>query len=138
MLAELFQGSTKHHGVTELTGHTREDGKAEARSYTVAGAPTEEAWKQHLSGGKQSLGAIPLMDDGRNVRFAALDIDVYRNVDFTSIEQKLRAKSIPGVITKSKSGGVHVWFFFSKPSNAKTIIAKLSQIDKKLVFICIE
>lgn len=127
-LAELFQGSKANHGTTNLTGHVKDNGKQEARSFTVAGEPSPEDWERHVSGGWPSLGAIPLMDDGRSIRFAALDIDVYRDMDFVAIEKKLAAKSIPGLITKSKSGGVHIWFFFAKPVTAKPVIAKLSQI----------
>lgn len=131
-LAELFEGSHRNFGTTEPTGHTKENGKMEARSFTRPGRPSDHDWERHVAGGWPSLGIIPLMDDGRSIRFAALDIDVYRDMDFDAIENKLKAKSIPGVLTKSKSGGAHVWFFFSKPTSAKPVIAKLSQIASYL------
>lgn len=134
LLAELFEGSTANHGVSDLTGRIKENGKQEARSYTKPGKPSEDDWERHVSGAWPSIGIIPLMDDGRSIRFAALDIDIYRDVDFNSVEQKLKEKSIPGLITKSKSGGMHIWFFFSKPTYAKPVIAKLSQIAAFLGF----
>jgi hypothetical protein len=127
-LSDLFIGSNANHGVTELTGVVKESGKHEARSFTIAGKPSDEEWDIHFNGGWPSIGIIPLMDDGRSIQFAALDIDVYQENDFAAIEKKMAAKSIPGILTKSKSGGVHVWFFFAKQVFAKPIIAKLAQI----------
>jgi len=95
---------------------------------------TIEKYREHLNGG-DGLAVSPLMnvmdETGdvikRNVcYFAALDIDVVAN--FTFLVQKLYKHGFQFVATISKSGGLHVNFFFNEAEPADKVIATLSRI----------
>jgi hypothetical protein len=124
----LFSGSARAHGCYTL-GPVPEPGtKAPGRASTKKEPVTELLWQQHLEG-KIGLGIIPIRDDG-TVRFAAIDIDVYKDFDLSALEVK--AKDYPVVVCRSKSGGAHLYMFGSEPLSASLVIAKLTLLARKL------
>jgi AAA domain/TOTE conflict system, Archaeo-Eukaryotic Primase domain len=80
---------------------------------------TSDAWDSHLSG-DTGLLVIPSRKDGR-CRFAAIDLDGKNYLSTASdlVEKidrlKLRHRC---PVTRSKSGGQHVWFLFDEPVDA--------------------
>lgn len=121
--SELFQSYTKAHGRFRVTGQD-ERGKAKGIARTVAGALTPEDWVSHLSGKGEGIGCISLLDDNVNLYWAAIDIDRYP-MDYASLERD--CANLPLTMTKSKSGGAHLWVFFKEPVSARLATAKLGE-----------
>lgn len=115
---ELFSGYEYAYGQYRLTGETRErDGKAEGKAVTVSGATPDEAWQNHLTG-KVGLGIIPLKANN-TLSFMAIDIDKYNEVRDAKGVEFCRALAeklpVPFVPCRSKSGGLHLYFFAEEP-----------------------
>jgi hypothetical protein len=90
---------------------------------------TKELYQNHLNGG-DGLAIAPLTDtaDARNVCFyAAIDIDVY-GVNFTWLVRRLYDAGFKFAAFLSKSGGLHIYFFFQDPESADKVIAALNKI----------
>ena len=71
----LFPAHSQAHGTFEITGVDAQTGKKKGTAKTIRGPAPISAWDQHLAGGPKGLGAIPLLDDGESVQWAAIDID---------------------------------------------------------------
>ena len=126
---DLFTCNKEVYGQTTLTGKTRDrDGKADSRSFLVKSELTTDVWEQHLKGEK-IIGCTPLINEDQ-VRWGALDVDVYQ--ESNTIEDILKHVSnhnLPFVVCRSKSGGAHVYLFFSEPVNAAAVIDKLKSFS---------
>jgi hypothetical protein len=92
-------------------------------------------YRDHLNG-KDGLAISPLtnVEDGdgnvvkRNVcYFAAIDIDVY-DANFTWLVRRLYQFGFQFIAVLSKSGGVHLYFFFKEAEPADKVIETLSRI----------
>lgn len=122
---DLFVCNSDVYGQTLLTGKTRDrDGKTDSKSFLVKSQLTPAIWEQHLKGEKL-IGCTPLINEDK-VKWGALDIDVYQNSN--TIEDILKAvdkHKLPFVVCRSKSGGAHVYMFFSEEIPAISVIDKL-------------
>src|SRR5580700_9148604 len=107
--AELFAGLTSRYFTYRLDGTTRENGKRDGRGDAIQEPITADVWREHLTGG-QSLGVIPLMDDGQSVVFGVIDVDVYGD-GLPAQFEKVVTSNLPLVPCRSKSGGLHVYLF---------------------------
>jgi hypothetical protein len=96
---------------------------------------TIDHYRDHLNG-KDGLAVSPLTNvlgaDGNVVKrnvcyFAAIDIDVY-DVNFTSLVQRLYQAGFQFIAALSKSGGLHLYFFFRDAEPADKVIETLSRI----------
>jgi hypothetical protein len=90
---------------------------------------TKDLYKEHLNGGN-GLAIAPLTDtqDARNVCFyAVIDIDTY-GVDFTWLVCRLYQVGFKFAAFLSKSGGLHIYFFFCKAEPGEKVIATLKRI----------
>lgn len=123
---ELFPSYTKAFGRFLVGDTPKSNGKLDAARppRTVRGSPTHEDWQNHLNGAGEGLGLIPLLDDNKNVQWGAIDVDVY-NLDHASLERDI--ENLPLVLTKSKSGGGHLWVFLSEPVPATLVVNKLNE-----------
>lgn len=126
--SELFQGYSKTWGLYSIKKSKRASGKIEGEARTVHGTIAAGDYRRHLSGENPGIGIIPLLDDNQSVRWGAIDIDVYSGINHAEYEKRLINAKIPSIITKSKSGGVHIWFFFREKIPAKLVQIKLTQI----------
>jgi len=102
---QLYRGYELRHGQYTIT---REElsGKLSGRADTVDKAPSLQDYKDHLDG-KKGIGIIPLTN--KNLAyFAAIDIDNY-SMDVNDLVWRVR--KLPVFVTRSKSGGAHVWLF---------------------------
>lgn len=124
----LFLGFEKGKGVYVTKGKSA-SGKIQGDARTITEAATVADWKLHLEG-RQGLGIVPIRQDD-TCRFAALDIDDY-TLDLKEIEERTRA--FPFVMTRSKSGGVHLWLFFSEPVEATLVHQRLTEWSSILGF----
>ena len=90
---------------------------------------TKESYREHLNGG-DGLAVAPITntDAARNVCFyAAIDIDVYET-NFTQLVNRLYTAGFKFAAFLSKSGGLHIYFFFADPEPADKAISALKKI----------
>lgn len=131
----LFRGRDDAHGEYEsLEGREpTERGKIVSKARSLRAPVTKELFQKHLTG-QDRLGIIPVMSDGR-CWWSCIDIDFYKlsggkKLDYAALAKAVRGTNI--VITKSKSGGAHLWQFFEEPilgteaaKFAKALVEKL-------------
>lgn len=131
-LTNLFKSNDKVHISVSYTGKRRlKDNKVEGiYTYEKRTAGTDE-WMKHLSGEK-GLGLVPITHQ-QNCYWGAIDIDDY-NINYGALLQKFYSNSLPFVVCKSKSGGVHCYIFFSDPIPAARLRKFMSYVSKEIGF----
>jgi len=132
LMMELFRGSDVAHGRSEMTNKVSPKGKHEARCWAEKRAVTEKDWEQHLAG-VVGVG-IPPLDSNNQVRWGAIDVDVYAGLSIEALNQKIQQSKLPLVICRSKSGGPHILLFMTEPVDAAEMIEKLESIAAYLGF----
>lgn len=123
-----FEGHSAAHGQTQIS-EERRAGKQKATSRIVKKPLTLQLIESHLEG-KWGVGAIPINEDNK-CKFGALDIDQYP-LDLPALDKKIRDAKIPAIVCRSKSGGAHVFFFFSEWISAGEFRDKASEIASYL------
>jgi hypothetical protein len=91
---------------------------------------TKELYRQHLNGG-DGLAISPITDteDEENVcYYAVIDIDVYGGVNFTWLVSRLYRAGFNFAPFLSKSGGLHIYFFFNDAEPAGEAVKALEKI----------
>ena len=83
----LFSGYSQAHGTFEINETDPQTGKKKGNARTIRRGATLQEWEEHLAGGPKGLGAIPLLDDGVSVTWAAIDIDDTQ-IDHTMLDAK--------------------------------------------------
>lgn len=91
-------------------------GKIPGRAVTDRSPVDPARWKRHLEGKStlDSLGMVPINPDNNSVMWAAWDLDVYKDINHAAIAELLEKRGIPAVVCRSKSGGAHVFLFFTE------------------------
>jgi len=130
-LQKLFVGLDRAHG-TYAIDETIEGEKVSGEAKTIATPPTLEMWQQHLDG-IRSLGIIPICDDG-TVMWAALDIDSYGANVCATMNQFIKEHGLPFIVVRSKSGGAHVYVFFTEKIKASEVVKKLKAFAQAMGF----
>jgi hypothetical protein len=126
---KLFKSSEKGYGVSRISDKVDEKGKRITNSWTKRGKATDDVWENHLNGTGNTLGGIPIMADNQ-VQWAAIDIDIYgENISITNILEQI--SDTPFVLCRSKSGGAHLYVFFTEPVPAGIIIEKMESFRAK-------
>lgn len=126
----LFRGLERAYGTYQLDGSTKYDGKkVGGKALTVRRPVTLQLWEDHLAG-KQGLGIIPIRDDN-HCFFGLIDIDQYP-LDLSDLARKIHALNLPILPTRSKSGGVHGYVFFSESVPATLLVPKLKDFAAAL------
>lgn len=90
-------------------------GKAE----TFPGPIPAELWVRHLSGDSIGVGIIPLRSDDTCL-WGAVDIDDY-SIDSDKLVEDIRKANIPFIPCRTKSGGIHLYVFFTDPEPAELV-----------------
>jgi hypothetical protein len=132
----IFRGNPSFY-VKHQAPFTEQEGKLKAKWVCFAVdrktkeflPVTKELYREHLNGG-DGLAIAPLTDvaDKRNVCFyAAIDIDVY-DVNYKWLVHRLYEVGFKFAAFLSKSGGLHIYFFFSKPEPGDNVIEALHKI----------
>jgi hypothetical protein len=132
----IFRGNESFY-VKHQAPFTEHEGKLKAKWFGFAKdrktkeflPVTKEAYREHLNGG-DGLAIAPLMDvkDKRNVCFyAAIDIDVY-DVNYKWLVRRLYDLGFKFAAFLSKSGGLHIYFFFMEPEPGDRVIQALAKI----------
>lgn len=141
--AARFNGNKTSYGTYQLYDyHPGSDEKRSGKALTVQEEPKLLNYQLHLEG-KVGLGIVPIRGDDTCL-WGAIDIDEYGS-DFNgrdvalSVYRDLHDKvNIPCVVTFSKSGGLHIWFFFSRPVFAGVVQKKLVDIASAIGFPGVE
>lgn len=128
-MLDLFTGYAGAHGiyyVHDEHGNVIKDarGKVKGKAVTEKGPLTVDDWLRHMRGVEPGVGSIPLLINNA-VRWAAIDVDIYRDLDFDQIEKNIG--DLPLVPCKSKSGGVHLYLFLKEPVEATLVLEKMSE-----------
>jgi hypothetical protein len=129
----LFQGSEHSHGTYATTMVPGPGVKVEMRQVSMVPGPATPAdWENHLDGTKP-LGVAPIRTDNTIV-WAAVDIDRRpdRPVDHYELAQILENADIQALVCRTKSGGAHVYVFFSEPIPAEAVTPRMNQLAKFL------
>ena len=119
-------------GRTTITDQKKGE-KVMANVTTENRPPNDHDWEEHFSG-KIGLGLSPLLESG-SCRWAALDIDVY---PFDIVEFSKKFSHLPVHFCRTKSGGLHIYFFFKKNVKAKDVQNLLQEVAWLLGFMDIE
>lgn len=130
--SKVFSGHTEYYGSSIPTGKV-EDGKLKMDCVTKTvskGAKqlSVEMYREHLDG-KVGLGIAPIKLDN-SCSFGVIDIDDY-SLDKKQFATIIGDYNLPFHLFRSKSGGLHVYVFFSDEVNAK----KLRDIMKRFLIL---
>ena len=125
----LFMGNERAHGVFNVKAERERDGKKQGTATVIKEPTTVEHWVAHLNG-ENGLGIVPIKDTQSCV-WGAIDVDVY-SVDHKYLCSKLKKAGLPGVVCRSKSGGAHLYFFFTEDVSAEDLQPKLAEIAAML------
>jgi len=128
-LHNLYQGNARAHGVFNITKDRDRDGKKQGFARVIQEPTLVGHWESHISG-DNGLGIIPIKDNN-HCHWGAIDIDSY-NIDHKALVAKLEKHKFPAVVCRSKSGGAHVYFFFSEEIPAIDLHPKLIEISSVL------
>lgn len=121
----LLAGSNIAHGTFNVQGDRQRDGKKQGQARILREPPTVEHWQKHLKG-DSGLGIIPIKANN-HCHWGAVDIDVY-NLDHSALIKQVEKFKLPAVVCRSKSGGAHMYFFFTKEIAAADLQPKLVSI----------
>lgn len=124
-----FDGLRRAHGTYAVGAGNDARGKVGGRARTVQKPVTVESWRDHLEG-RVGLGVVPIRDDATCV-FGAIDVDVYP-LDLKVLYDRVTELKFPLVVTRTKSGGAHLYLFLSSPVPASEVREKLSSFAAAL------
>lgn len=115
----LFRGNDRSYGVwfPETT-----------KMSTEKRAVSQKQYSEHLAG-KRGLGLVPIMDSGL-VWFGVIDIDNHgelEDINLWEVITAIKAKNLPLVACRSKSGGIHAYTFCKEPIRAKALRVAMSK-----------
>lgn len=124
MFSTLFRGHANVYGrhVPENDASGPDTEKKKGKSFTIREPLTPDLYAAHIEG-RTSIGAVPI-DADSNVSFAAIDIDVYPSNPLRYI-RVFDKYNLPFTCFRSKSGGVHAFIFFERPTPAKGVLELL-------------
>jgi hypothetical protein len=91
---------------------------------------TKELYREHLNGGDGlALAPITNTKDANNVCFyAAVDIDAH-GADYTGLVGRMYGCGFKFAACLSKSGGLHIYFFFEEAEPAGDVIKALEEVS---------
>lgn len=119
--ATLFRGNDRSFGQWDPARHKDKSSRTEKSAYKL------DHFELHLNGAV-GLGIVPIRDDGMCM-WGAIDIDNHGqtvDTDIKAVEKRVAEKEMPLIACRSKSGGVHLYFFASEPVRAE-ILRKVLQ-----------
>jgi len=119
----LFASLPRAHGQFTVMGKDAK-GKVQGKAVTIAKPPTADLWELHLRG-KQGVGLIPIRDDS-SCRWGAIDIDEYP-LDLDRVYNKFTELKLPFTMCRTKSGGAHLYAFFSEDVPAVDVKGRLDE-----------
>jgi hypothetical protein len=126
----LFPSNPQSYVVRKSTGARGENGKIPAEYATRRGGVTPALIDLHLDG-KQCLVLKPDLPDG-TCQWGTLDHDHYSGQTVAILADEIRAQCLPLYPFRSKSGGMHDFFFLRSPQPISRVRAQLGFYAKVL------
>lgn len=123
----LFRGRETVYGLTELNKQGEK-----VRSWCAQGQPTEQQWKQHLTGKYPGTGlgiALPTLEN--TCYFGAIDWDEEQPACET-LAAMVEHAQLPLLVCRSKSGHAHLFLFLRDPAPAALVAERLRQFARLL------
>ena len=121
---EIFKGMENAHGTYNLANaNSKENGKILGAAAVIHEPPTATTWYYHLIG-QQGLGIGPL-DSESMCGWGAIDIDKY-DLNHKELIDKIKMKKLPLLCARTKSGGAHLYCFFSERLDAQFVKDKMT------------
>jgi hypothetical protein len=121
----LFEGAAKSHGTHGVPSGSGVKKEIRNSARTVKEPVTEDLWRAHLAG-TRPLGIVTIREDD-TCRWAAIDVDDY-TVDHAQLATTLQGAGVPALVCKTKSGGAHVYLFFSEPVLAERVLPRMRDL----------
>lgn len=109
-----FHGETIDGEIKDQRGKLAKD--ARTKHYPL----TKALFQQHQAG-QLRIGVAPLLDDG-TCRWAAIDIDVYKDFPLTDFLAKVQEVNPAFIPVRTRSGGLHLDVFFDPAPTAASVI----------------
>jgi len=128
---KLFSGLSRAYGTYTVTS-SKENKKKVGTAKMYRAEVTPYVWRLHLEG-RQQCAIIPINDDNK-CHFGCIDIDVYDGLDYKQIVQSIAQHKLKLFPCRSKSGGLHLYVFFSQWIDADIVQSKLKTIAPMLGF----
>ncbi len=126
----LFRGNESCYGIHIPEAEDIAEGeKKKGKSFTKQAPIEEEHYAAHIAG-DMSIGVVPINHDNK-VSFMAVDVDVYP-CNPSKYSMLFFKYSLPFVCFRSKSGGLHAFCFFSKPTPADEALDQLHVVRQIL------
>jgi hypothetical protein len=127
----LLSGFVGAHGTYEEEEFSEDKRKREIKrtARTLKQPVTVDLWERHLAG-IYHLGVITICEDN-NCHWGVVDIDDY-TIQHTDLVSQLRDMAVPAIVCRTKSGGAHVYLFFSEPIPARDVMRKLRELSAAL------
>lgn len=128
---ELFRGYSGAHG-THGEPHREPDSLKWAIKKTAVSLRepyTLEMWEQHLRG-ERPLGIVPVTEEG-TCWWASIDFDQY-DTNLLELIDRVHERKLPVVPCRSKSGGLHLFVFFSVAQPADVVQSVLRDLSAAL------
>ena len=120
----IFKGMENAHGTYNLANATGKDnGKILGAAAVIHEPPTPTTWMYHLLG-QQGLGIGPL-DNESMCGWGAIDIDKY-DLKHQELLDKIKTKKLPLLCARTKSGGAHLYSFFTERLDAQFVKEKMT------------
>lgn len=129
---KYFKGLDRAYGMYDLSRGKKKGSKVVGQAKTIFEPVTSELWDLHLNGDR-GIGIVPIRDDN-SCLFGAIDIDEYEDIELVDIIKHIRDEDLPLVPCRSKSGGLHLFCFITKPIQARTMREKLNAFASLLGF----
>lgn len=123
----FFSGKKNSYVKNDLpkTKNNNEE-KVKTKIYTVEAEVDKHLMASHLKG-DFGVGICPITEEGK-CKFAVIDIDCYIQSKIKISLNMIRDYQLPLLPFRSKSGGLHLYIFFSKAVSANTARDLLKQI----------
>ncbi len=126
--SRLFKGYENAHGQYIISTKDA-DGKVIGAAKTIMEEASETDYQQHLEG-KIGIGIVPLLKNNK-CNFGAIDIDIKGETKLTEdhfiLEARVRALKLPLLLCRSKSDGVHLYFFGREAISARLVQSRLAE-----------
>ena len=129
--AQLFQGLERAYAKFWPEG-SEPSGKQKGAMSLVREPRTSLTFERHLSG-EQGIAIIPINEDNA-CWWGALDLDIYP-LDHAEVIRRVSQLGLPLILCRSKSGGGHLYLFFTEPVAAAKVQDRLREFASELGYV---
>lgn len=122
------------YSVRRLAGGSDDKGKTKASYNTIRQPLSDSLFFEHFEG-KAAVSVQPILEEGNICQWGAIDIDDYNDPKLIDrVRHAVSLFNLPCYVERSKSGGVHIYFFLNQAVVAKPFRRALQKIAVWLGF----